>query len=70
MIYYLILISILILKIRFKKDGVFLFWVGFYLFLVSIILDLLKINNWSEFIIRVGFIFLLLGFIFVVRDRS
>lgn len=68
MIYYLVLVFVLILKFKLKKDEVFFLWIGFYLFLVSIILDLLKIKDYSEFVIRVGFEIFLFGFIFVAKE--
>lgn len=70
MIYYLILAIIIFLKIKLKKDGVFLLWSGFDLFIASIILDLLKLTDWSEFIIRVGFILFLLGFLFSIKENK
>lgn len=68
MIYYLILLSIVFLNIKLKKDGGFYLWIGFYLFLLSVIMNLLKIGNLSEFVIRVGLVFLLVGFYLSIRE--
>lgn len=68
MIYYLILLCIIILNIKLKKNGGFYLWIGFYLFLISSTLDIFGLLNLAEVSMRVCFVFLITGFAFSIKD--
>lgn len=66
--YYLLLLGIVFLNIKLKKEGGFYLWIGFYLFLISAVVNIAKSVDLSEVIIRIGFVFLLIGFASAVRE--
>lgn len=68
MIYYLILLGIFILNIKFRKGGEFYLWIGFYLFLIGSIIDIFGLISLAEVSMRISLIFLISGFVFSIKD--
>ena len=70
MIYWLILLSILIINFRFKKESIFFLWVGVCLFCIGAVVSIVSLQPLAEFIMRISLIYLLIGFLMVLRESA
>lgn len=62
MIYWVVLIILILLNKKIKKDGMFYLRIGFYLFLTGALISIVGIEGVAEFFMRICLVFLLVGF--------
>lgn len=70
MIYWLILLSIILLHIIRKKENTFYLKLAFYIFIVGACLKLVTLSNLSEFAMRISFILWIIGLFLSWRWRD
>lgn len=70
MIYWILLLGIILINFKYKKDGIFYLWFGLYLFSIASFISVVNLISIAEFFMRASFIFLLIGFTLVAKEYN
>lgn len=68
MIYWVLLLGLILINFKYKKDGIFYLWLGFYLFCTASFISIVNLVSIAELVMRISFIFLSVGFIFSIKE--
>lgn len=70
MIYWVLLLGLIFINFKYKKDGTYYLWIGFYLFCVASFISIVNLVPFAEFFMRASLVFLIAGFILVVKEYN
>lgn len=68
MIYWALLLGLIFINFKYKKDGIFYLWLGFYIFCTASFISIVNLISVAEFFMRASFVFLIVGFILVAKE--
>lgn len=68
MIYWVLLLGLIFINFKYKKDGIFYLWLGFYIFCTASFISIVNLISVAEFFMKISFVFLIVGFILVAKE--